>query len=135
ANSVVVPALPVVFLQRDLRLRRRRTLWQDGYRYFVLSQGHRRYVRNFFLLSGNAFQRTGEDKLAIVVSGRDLGVFLIWVRDSGKGELRVPPGELSIAEPRVQRDPVAGVFGNLQAVMHRVGCAWRNQMDIDHGSR
>src|SRR6185437_2976460 len=54
--------------------------------------------------------------------------------DSDKRKLRIPPGELPIAEPRVQGDLVAGVFGNVQTIVDRIGCPRRNQTDVNDGA-
>src|SRR5262249_59739187 len=50
------------------------------------------------------------------------------IRYPRKGELRVPPRELAIAQAGVQRELVAGAVRNVQPIVDGVGSAGRNQM-------
>src|SRR3954451_18201383 len=106
---------------------------------FVLCDSDDGEVGDFFFFGRDSGQRSGENIFAIVIAGA-----LVWLSDSAGGDartpiivggaglrharkrkLRIPPGKLAIAEARVQGDLVSGALGNVQAVVHGVGSAWR----------
>ena len=60
---------------------------------------------------------------------------LLRIAHAGEGELRVPPCELPIIHLGLEVDAVAGIFWNLQPVVHGVGRAWWNQSHVGHRSR
>src|SRR5207249_11567032 len=57
------------------------------------------------------------------------------IADAGERPLRVPPGELAVIDAGGQVDAIAGVFGDVQAVVDRVGGARRNQTHVGDGAR
>src|SRR5690348_2182329 len=99
----------------------------DGQRNFVLCDSYDGEVGNLFFFSGDSGQGSGENIFAIVVAGR-LIAGRTRLRYPRKCELCVPPGELTVAEARVQGDLVSGALGNVQPVVNGVGSAWRNQV-------
>src|SRR6266481_2739671 len=53
---------------------------------------------------------------------------------SGIREMGVPPLELAVVEFRMERDVIAGVFGDMKMEVGGVGGAGRDEMDVDDGA-
>src|SRR5437764_12198353 len=119
----------------------------DGQLNFALCDSDDGKVGNLFFFGRDSGQGSGENIFAIVIprtlvrfrgsAGARTSIFVLGVafRNAHKCELCVPPGELAVAEARVQGDLASRALGNVQAVVHGVGSAWRNQVDVNAGTR
>src|SRR5580765_9013749 len=70
--AVIVPALPVFWLEIDLWRGGSRSHRGHGERDLIFGERDDRHVRNFFLLCRDASQRRIERELAVIVAWRDL---------------------------------------------------------------
>ena len=63
--------------------------------HLVLRQGNDRKIGNPFFGSRDIGGAASEDYIAVVVTGRNIGLGLRGIIDPGEGELRVVPGKLA----------------------------------------
>ena len=105
-----------------------------GEGHFVFRHSLDRQVGNLLLLRRNAAQRCREHRWTIVVIGGN-GVLRRRVGLPGESFVRAVPRKLPVAQARVQRDLVAGVFRNRHSVVHSVCRARRDEPHIHDGSR
>src|SRR5690348_12618 len=140
SDAVIVPARPV-FLRADYcRPWRCGTAWQNTQRLCVFRKNGDRQIRNRFDFARNVRSVAVECKLSVIIvrsgflsaAARELSHIF---GNAGKGELRVVPAEFAVVQLGVQRNFVATVFRNVQVVVHCIGRAWRNQVDVNDGAR
>ena len=114
-------------LQRSAAARRHR----EGD--FILRHGLDGHIGDGRMLGRNPLQRSMEIELAVV--GIDTRRRLPGIGLARKRKLRVPPRELSVEQPRVQRDLRSRIVRHVHAVVHRIRRPGRDEPHIHHRTR